>query len=157
MPEREAPPALRRTFRLAYGLGALLCVVWPLALQGLLGSFLQPGGLGPSAMLEDLGYTFTGLVFLGALLVHWRSRKVRAGFAVLAERSRPRVMAKEILLYSAIFELSALFGLLYQGLGGPGAERYARTYIALAPVMFLVFVPRLAAWQRASESGPGLR
>jgi len=139
---------------LSYGLGLLLCVIWPLVVQGLLGSLLRPGLLGPSGLVEDLGYTFTGLVFLGALFVHRRSRKVRAAFAALDGDRRARVMAMEILLYSAIFELSVLFGLLYHGLGGPQADRYARTFIALAPVMFLVFVPRLGAWRSAAGAGP---
>lgn len=151
MPDTASSAAFRRAFLLAYGLGVLLCVVWPLVLQGLLGSILQPGILGLPELGEDLGYTFTGLVILSALFVRWRSRKVRAGFAALEESRRARVMALEILLYSAIFELSALFGLVYHGMGGPQAERYARTFIGLATVMFLVFVPRLGAWRRADQ------
>jgi hypothetical protein len=146
----DQPAAFRRTFLLAYGMGLLLCVVWPLVLLGLLGTVLQPGILGLGWLGEELGYTFTGLVVLSALFVRWRSGKVRAGFAALDEAQRRRVMALEILLYSAIFELSALFGLLYHELGGPQAERYARSFIALATVMFLMFVPRLGAWQRAA-------
>jgi hypothetical protein len=157
MPERPLAPAFRRAFFLAYGAGVLLCIVWPLTVQGLLPFLLHPGRLGPSPLAEELGFTFTGLVFLSALFVHGRSRKVRAGLAVRAAGRHTRVMAVEILLYSAIFELSVLLGLLYYALGGPQAERYARSFIALAPVMFLVFVPRLGAWQRASEGGPGLR
>ena len=150
MPDPATSPAFRRAFLLSYGLGTVLCVIWPLALQGLLGTLLQPGILGLSGLAEELGYTFSGLVILSALFVSWRSRKVRAEFAALDEFRRTRVMALEILLYSAIFELSALFGLIYHGLGGPQAERYARSFIGLATVMFLVFVPRFAAWRRAS-------
>lgn len=157
MPERPLAPAFRRAFCLAYGVGVLLCIVWPLTVQGLLRFLLHPGRLGPSPLAEELGFTFTGLVFLSALFVHGRSRKVRAGLAAKAADRHTRVMAVEILLYSTIFELSVLFGLLYYALGGPQAERYARSFIALAMVMFLVFVPRLGAWQRASEGGPGLR
>lgn len=151
MPETASSAAFRRAFLLAYGLGVLLCVVWPLVLQGLLGNVLQPGVLGLPELGEDLGYTFTGLVVLSALFVRWRSRKAQAGLAALDESRRARTMALEILLYSAICELSALFGLVYHGLGGPQAERYARTFIGLATVMFLVFVPRLGAWRRADQ------
>lgn len=151
MPDQATSPAFRRAFFLSYGLGLSLCVIWPLVLQGLLGSALQPGIFGTPELAEDLGYTFTGLVVLSALFVRWRSRKVRAGFAALHEFRRARVMALEILLYSAIFELSALFGLIYHGMGGPQAERYARSFIGLSTVMFLVFVPRLAAWRLASK------
>jgi hypothetical protein len=146
-------PTLRRAFLLSYALGAVLCVLWPLVVQGVLGRHLQPGILGAAALAEDLGYTFTGLVVLGALFVHRRSRKVRAGFAALDPHQQPRVMAMEILLYSAIFQLSVLFGLLYHGLGGAQAERYGRTFIALGTVMFLVFVPRLGAWRKAAGGG----
>jgi len=153
MPERAETAAWRRAFLFAYGLGLVLCVIWPLVLQAMLGSLLQPGILGPSGLAEDLGYTFTGLVFLGALFAHRRSRKARAAFAALDLSQRARVVAMETLLYSAIFALSMLYGLLYHGLGGPRAERYARTFIALAPVMFLLFVPRLGAWLRAQGGG----
>jgi hypothetical protein len=151
MSDPELSPVFRRAFTLAYGLGALLCVVWPLVLQGLLGTILQPGIFGMQELAEELGYTFTGLVVLSVLFVRWRSGRVRAGFAALDESRQVRVMALEILLYSALFELSALFGLVYHGMGGPQAERYARSFIGLATVMFLVFVPRLAAWRQAAK------
>ena len=150
-PGQAPSQAFRRAFFLAYGAGLLLCVACPLVLQGLMSSVLQPGVLDAPRLAEDLGYTFTGLVILGALFVRRRSRRVRADFASLDARRQPRAMALEILLYSIVFESSALFGLVYHGLGGPHAERYARTFVALATVMFLVFVPRFAAWRRASE------
>jgi hypothetical protein len=145
----ESRLTFRRSFFLAYGLGVLLCVLWPLALQGLLGTLMEPGSLGKPLLAEDLGYTFTGLVILTALFVQWRARKVLAGFVAVEESRRSRVMALEILLYAALFELSALYGVVYQGLGGP--ERYARSFIGLATVMFLVFVPRLETWRKASQ------
>jgi hypothetical protein len=151
VPDHATAPAFQRAFLFSYGLGILLCVIWPLVLQGLLGSVLQPGSFGRPELAEDLGYTFTGLVILSILFVRWRFANVRAGFAALTESRQVRVMALEILLYAAIFELSALFGLIYHGLGGPQAERYARTFIGLATVMFFVFVPRLAAWRRALQ------
>lgn len=143
------PPAFRRAWIMAYGSGMLLCVIWPLILQGLLGRVIQPGMLNLESLAQDLGYTFTGLVILSALFVVRRSKNVRAGFSALEARKRSRVMVMEILLYSAIFGLSTLFGLVYHGMGGPQAERYARTFIALSMVMFLLFVPRLSAWRKA--------
>ena len=152
MPERNpTPPAFRQAFLLAYGLGVLLCVVWPLVLQALLGRMIQPGILGMGSLAQELGYTFTGLVILSALFVVRRSRRVRANFAALDGTKRTRVMALETLLYSALFELSAFFGLVYHGMGGPQAERYARSFIALSTVMFLLFVPRFSAWRKAME------
>lgn len=154
MTERPpATPGLRRAFLLAYGLGVVLCVVWPLTLQGLLGRVIPLGFLGRSPLAEDLGYTFTGLVVLSALYVIRRARLARSRFTSIEASQRARAMILEILLYSALFEASALFGLLYHGLGGPWAERYARTFIGLSTVMFFLFVPRWAAWRRAMEPG----
>ena len=149
-PGPDPSRTFRRAFLGAYGLGLLLCVAWPLVLEGLLGSLLKPGILGAPGLAEDLGYTFTGLVILGALFVRGRSRRVLAGFAALDAPRRPWAMAQEILLYSAVCASSSLFGLVYHGLGGPRADRYARTFIALAALMFLVFVPRFSAWRGAS-------
>lgn len=149
----SAKPGLYRAFLLAYGLGLALCVVWPLALQALLGRTIPLGFLGASPLAGELGYTFTGLVVLSALYVLRRSRLARSRFPGLEVSQRPRTMILEILLYSALFEASALFGLIYYGLGGPLADRYARTFIALSTVMFFLFVPRWSAWRKALEPG----
>ena len=155
MPDQRPAPApvitLRQGFLLVYGVGVALCVIWPLVLQVLLGRVIQPGFLGVTNVAKELGYTFTGLVILSALYVVRRSKRVRSGFATLDATKRTRVMSIEILLYAALFELSALFGLVYHGLGGPQAERYARTFIALSTVMFLGFVPRFELWRQALE------
>lgn len=140
---------LRKPFLLAYGLGLALCVAWPLILLGLIGRLLQPGLLGAMELARDLGYTFTGLVVLSALYVARRSKRMRQGFTQVEATKRSRVVAMETLLYSALFALSALFGLIYLALGGPEAIRYARTFVALSPIMFLLFVPRLSAWRSA--------
>lgn len=146
MPEAREP---RTTFLLAYGLGVGLCVAWPLVLLGLIGRRLQPGLPGQAELVRDLGYTFTGLVILAALYVVRRSKRVRQRFAQVETAKRGRVIALETLLYSALFALSALFGLVYLALGGPEAVRYARAFVALSPIMFLLFVPRLSAWRDA--------
>ena len=151
--EKELQAALRRAYLLAYGLGLALCVVWPLALQALLERMIPLGFLGASPLAGELGYTFTGLVVLSALYVLRRSRLARSRFPGLKASRRPRTMILEILLYSALFEASALFGLVYYGLGGPLADRYARTFIALSTIMFFLFVPRWSAWRRALEPG----
>ena len=153
MPGPPPDPVLRRAFLVSYGVGFVLCVLWPLVLQALLGTLLRPGFLAVSGLAEELGYTFTGLVVLGILYVKGRSRKALRTFQALEAEQRPRVLAREVLVYAAIFELSACLGLVYDGLGGPHAERYARSFVALASVMFLVFVPRFAAWERAAR-GP---
>lgn len=105
--------ALHRAYRWAYLAGLALCVFWPLMLQLVFTNFITPGQAPPDGVVKQLGYTFTGLVLLGAAFVTWRWGKVRAGFPDLDVVARPKVMAREILLYSALFELSCFFGLAY--------------------------------------------
>lgn len=152
MPTRPADAPLARAFRLAYGLGLALCVGWPLVLQLLLGTAIRrPADLPPGDTVAQLGYTFTGLTFAAAAFVTWRWGRTRRAFRTLEPAQRPRRILRETLAYAALFELSACYGLVYYALGGPGAERHARAFIALASVMFFVFVPRFDAWREAAE------
>jgi len=147
------PDDLAGGFRLAYPLGLLLCLAWPLALQLMLGTAILPSAEPPGGVVQELGYTFTGLTFASACYVTWRWGRVRAGFGSVPAGRRRRVLVREILIYSALFEFSSLFGILYYALGGPQAERYARGFIALTTIMFFVFVPRLQAWREAAQRG----
>jgi hypothetical protein len=149
-PDARSDSTLERGFRLSYGAGLLLCVAWPLALQALLGTAIAPGPEG-GGLVRQLGYTFTGLVCAGALFVARRWARVRARFREVPPARRGRALAREVLLYAVLFQFSALFGVLYYLLGGPQAERYARGFLALAPIMFFAFVPRLQAWRRAAN------
>jgi hypothetical protein len=148
---RPPDPDLARAFRAAYGTGLVLGVAWPLVLQALLGTVLQPGTGPGGELVRELGYTFTGLVCAIALFLSRRWRRVRTGFAALPPGQRPRALAREVLVYAALCAVSAGFGLAYYALGGPLAERYARGFLALSPAMFLLFVPRLPAWRRAAQ------
>jgi len=147
------PPegSLERGFRIAYPTGLVLCVVWPLVLQLMLGSAIRPSAATPSEAVRQLGYSFTGLTCACAVFVTWRWGRIRAGLRNVAAQRRSGILVRETLFYSCLFELSSLFGLCYYALGGPTAERYARGFIALTTVMFFVFVPRLRAWQAAAE------
>jgi hypothetical protein len=143
--------AMHRAYRWAYLAGLTLCVFWPLMLQLVFTSFISPGKNPPDGVVKQLGYTFTGLVLLGAAFVTWRWGKVRAGFYGLGIAERPKVMAREILLYSALFEMSCFFGLAYWALAGAEGMRFARSFIVLTSIMFFCFVPRFDAWRRAAE------
>jgi len=147
-------PSLAKAFRIAYVIGLFICVGWPLVLQLMLGTAIRPGGLAPAGVVEQLGYTFTGLTFASAFFVTWRWAKVRRTFGTLEEARRPGAVIRETILYAALFELSSFYGLVYYALGGPAAERYARSFIALTTVMFFVFVPRFQAWRDAAEERP---
>jgi hypothetical protein len=144
-------PSLTKAFRTAYLIGLVLCVFWPLMLQLMLGTAIRAGSAPPGGVIQQLGYTFTGLTFAAAFFVTWRWGRVRREFRELDEARRPGVILRETILYAALFELSALYGLLYYALGGPGAERYSRSFLALTTVMFFVFVPRFQAWQEAAQ------
>lgn len=155
MEGRTPIPTVEKAWRIAYGIGLFIAVAWPLALQLMLGTAIRPmaGALG--ATVRELGYTFTGLTFAAALFITWRSGRVRAGFKALPETARPGTVLRETVLYAALCELSAVYGILYFALGGPEAERHARAFLALAPIMFLVFTPRLGAWlEAAGEAEP---
>ena len=148
---RPPDPSLDQGFRIAYPIGLVICLAWPLALQLMLGTAIRPGSAPPGGVIQELGYTFTGLTFACAFFVTWRWGRVRAGLRKAIGREQRRIVVREILLYSALFELSSLFGLIYYALGGPQAERYARGFVALTTIMFFVFVPRLQAWREAAE------
>ena len=143
--------ALHRAYRWSYLAGLTLCVFWPLMLQLLFTSFITPGHHPPDGVVKQLGYTFTGLVLLIAGFVTWRSGKVRANFQSLSGARRPKVLAQEILIYSALFELSCFFGLAYWSLAGLDGMRFARSFIVLTSIMFFAFVPRFDAWRKAAE------
>jgi len=142
--------SLRRAFLTAYGLGLLLCVVWPLVLEGILVRVVPQPGATAGELAMELGYTFTGLTAMAALFAVRRRAKVLAALPTLEPIRQPGTLLREILLCSALFELSAVYGVLCYAMGGPGAERYGRTFIALPALMFFLFVPNWSKWKAAS-------
>lgn len=142
---------MAKAFRLAYPIGLVLCVGWPLTLQLLLGTAIHQGAPPPGGVAQQLGYSFTGLTFLIALFVTWRWGKTRAAFRATPAAARPAMLIRETILYAAILEFTSFFGIVYYALGGPQAERYSRSFIALTTIMFFIFVPRLDAWRRAAN------
>ena len=144
-------PHLAKAFRPAYLVGLLFCVGWPLALQLLLGTRIHRGLTPPGDVARQLGYTFSGLTFLIAFFLTWRWGQVRRTFRAQAPAHQAAILVREIIFYSALLEFTSLFGIAYYALGGPLAERYSRSFIALTTVMFFVFVPRLDAWRQAAQ------
>lgn len=144
--------AILPAYKRARVAGLVICVAWPLLLMVMVATgAVKPGNAPMTGAAKQIGYTFTGLVFLAAAWVTWRSGKVLKGFRDLAPESRPGVVFRESLIYAAVFETSSLWGLLYWMMVGTAAARYVGTFMALTPIMFLFFVPRFYAWKVALE------
>jgi len=148
--ERRAalPTPFRRAYSRAYGLGAAFCVALPLIVQVLLRRLVRQGSFGLEALAQELGYTFTGLTALALLVAIRLSGRTKAEIAGLGEPEQPRKIFRRVLLLSALLGSGTLFGLVTFGLGGPGSERYARTFLALPVVLFLAVVPRPSAYRK---------
>jgi hypothetical protein len=144
--------ALRPAHRLAYGLGLALCLGTPgcIAILLLTGT-IPPGNQAPVGIYQDLGYLFTGLVFLTAAWVWWRSGQALRRFKALSALERRALVVRESLLYAAVFEVSSLLGLVYWSLVGSHAARHAWGFIVLTPVLFAALMPRYGHWEKALE------
>ncbi len=140
------PQGLQRTLRRAYGAGACLCVALPLLLQAGLARAIPPGEVPAGEALQQIGYTFTGLSALALALAARRLRTALAATPGLAPEQRGPAAVREILLASVLILSCTLFGGFYWALGGRGVERHARTFLALSPAGFLLFIPRPSRW-----------
>ena len=144
---------LKTRHRLAYGLGLGLCLGTPgLIAMLLLSGAVPPGTQAPEGIYQELGYLFTGLVFLSAAWVWWRSGRALRAFKALPGPRRPAFVLTETLLYAAAFEGSSLLGLIYWILVGSHAARHAWGFIVLTPMLFAALVPRHDRWEKALES-----
>ena len=146
----ESSDALRAAHRLAYGLGLGLC----LGTSGLITLLLRtgvlpPGTEAPVGTYLQLGYLFTGIVFLSATWVWWRRAQSLRGLKDLPEAQRPARIFHECLLYAAVFEASCLCGLIYWLLVGAQASRHAWGFILMTPLLFLTLVPSYRRWEQA--------
>ncbi|WP_243304066.1 hypothetical protein [Geothrix oryzisoli] len=152
----EAPGPLRVAYLQARLVGLVLCLGTPTLIGGLILSGGVPAGEHlPEGDLLQIGYVFTGLVFLSAAWVLWRRGVMLRTFRQIPEPSRPGLVRRETLLYAALFELSSLYGLIYWLLVGKHAVRHVFGFIILAPLLFLALTPRLGHWVKALELGPG--
>jgi hypothetical protein len=134
----------------AYALGLALCFGTPgLIVILLLSGVVPPGTESPVGIYQQLGYLFTGLVFLSAAWVWWRSGRQLREFKALPPALRPAVILREGLLYAAVFEASSLCGLVYWILVGSQAARHAWGFILLTPVLFVTLVPRYDRWAKS--------
>ncbi len=151
-------PTLRSAHRTAYALGLALCLGTP----GLIGVLLRsglvpPGTQAPEGIFQQIGYLFTGLVFLTAAWVWGRSGRVLRSFSLLPETRRPAVILREGLLYAGALETSSLCGLVYWILVGEHAARHVWGFILLTPLFYLALMPRYDRWAKAAGAGQARR
>jgi hypothetical protein len=151
----EIPEALREAHRKARAAGLAACVAGPLLVLGLAAAgVLTPGGNPVAGTYQQVGYTFTGLVFLAATWATWRRGRVLKAFGRVPAVARPGILRREALLAAALSLTSALWGALYWGLVGWNALRHALAFLFLPPVMFLCLMPGLQVWARAQKEVP---
>ena len=151
----DAQGALRGAHRKAWGAGLTACLAAPLLVLALAaGGVLAPGGNPVEGLYQQLGYTFTGLVFLSAAWAAWHRGRILKTFGGLPAAQRPGFLRREALRFAALAATSALWGALYWRMVGWQALRHALTFLLLTPVMFLCFMPGLQVWARAQKEVP---
>jgi hypothetical protein len=114
--------------------GFAICLASLCLGQIAIGSWLAPEIASDIGFAQDIGYTFTGLTAaLGFLM--WKWGKAR-------EPEKPtkyRFWAVNA-MQATLASLPVLFGGIYFSVAGKEAERHARTFAALPPVMYLMVV-----------------
>lgn len=151
----EIPDALRETHRRARAAGLAACAAGPLAVLGLAATgVLAPGGNPVAGIYQQVGYTFTGLVFLAAAWSAWRRGRMLKAFGDVPAEARSEMLRRETLLAVALSLTSALWGVLYWRMVGWNGFRHALAFLSLPPVMFLSFMPGLQVWARAQKEVP---
>jgi hypothetical protein len=142
-----AGDSMGAAYRLARAVGSALCFGTPLLIAALIFFRAIPPGLhAPEGIYQELGYLFTGMVFLGAAWVPWRFERVLKAFQAAPEAARPSIILRESLTYAVIFETSSLLGLVYWILVGTQAYRHVWGFILLSPILFLALMPKLERW-----------
>ena len=145
--------AFQSAYRMGRLFGMVLCFGTPILVAALiLSETVPPGRESPVGVNQQVGYLLTGLVFLAAAWVWWRSGRALRGFQEQPEAGRPALVLRESLLYAAALEVSSLCGLVYWMLVGTQAARHVWGFILMTPLLFLVLVPSRDSWARALES-----
>jgi hypothetical protein len=142
--------SLDRTFYIAYTIGIFICLCCPTILQLTLDKIITPIPNLAAETVHNIGYTFTGLIIISTLVVKSRWQRIRSEFSNVDKNQQGHILMRETMLYSMVFVLSSFLGATYYLLGGISVKPFARNFIALTPIMFFIFVPRLHAWRKAS-------
>ena len=143
---------LRSAHCRAYGFGLGLCLATPGVMAGLVVSGAVPAGtLAPEGFCQEIGYLFTGLVFLSSTWVWWRAGRVLRAFKDLPGGQRASLVGREVQTYAVVLSSSCFCGLGYWRLVGHQAARHVWGFILMTPLLFLALVPRWDRWAKALE------
>ena len=114
--------------------GLALCVIALIIGQIAMSCRLTPGTAQNIGIVEDIGYTFTGLTAaLGLILWKWgRTINVSNPKTIYHWRTR--------LIQATLAVTPVVFGCLYFHIAGKSVERHARTFAALPPLMYLLAI-----------------
>ena len=139
-------------FRPAYMTGLALCLGLPTLAALLLLTGAIPAGNQPlEGLVQQVGYQFTGLVFLAAAIVFGRPARAFQRVAELSVEERPAAVRRECLLVAAILQVGVLCGLAYWAMVGLHVPRHAWGFLLTTPMLYVALVPRPARWAKASE------
>lgn len=145
----EAEETWQEVHRRARGAGLAACGATALLAAGLgAAGILAPGTHAVAGVYEQAGYTFTGLVFLAAAWAAWHRGRILQAFAAAPLPERIRLLRREALAGALLAGTSVLWGLLYWRMVGWNAIRHSLAFLALAPVLFLWFMPGSRTWAR---------
>lgn len=137
--------------RPAYGLGLAVALAGSgLASLLMATGLVRPGTQAPEGTILQLGYLFTGTVFLAAVLVAGRMGRARRALPGLGAEGQLRTVRRACLGAAALCQAGALCGLAYWALVGAQAGRHAWGFVATTPLLFLALVPRPARWAKAA-------
>jgi len=126
----------------AVSAGFVLCAAALVAGQIAMSRFLAPGTAQNSGVVQDIGYTFTGLtVALGYFLWRWGRAESNSSL------TRTRLWLTKI-LQAALAVVPALLGCVYFYIAGEYNERHARTFAVLPPLMYLLTIKRQRVAQK---------
>jgi hypothetical protein len=139
-------------YRLALVASAALGIGTPLLFSVLLISkVIPPGNLLTAELVLQVGYLFTGLVFLAAAWSFWRSGVALSEFHKADPTLRAGILLRHGILHAGLSELSCLLGVTYWVLAGAVAGRHCWGFILLTPLLTAGGVPWKARWKQALD------
>jgi len=121
--------------------GFVLCVIALVSGQIAMSCWLTPGPAQNTGVVQDIGYTFTGLtVALSFILWRWGRLENAASSANPVKPpvpSMPRYWLTKM-AQAALAAIPMLLGCLYFHMAGRHTERHSRSFAAIPPLIYLL-------------------